>query len=405
MGETLSHSYSPTVHAHLGTYSYSLFEVSPASLPEFLNAKEFDGLNVTIPYKKAVLPFLDALSPIAARLGSVNTIVRREDGTLFGHNTDYFGFSYMLSQSGVSVEGKKALVFGSGGASVTAAAVLSCKGAREVVVISRGGANNYENLSRHYDAEILVNTTPLGMYPNTGASPVTLSHFQKAALVLDIVYNPAKTALLLSAEALGIPCLGGLSMLVAQAKESAEYFTGEALSEGIIDDTLLALRRAQKNVILIGMPGSGKTTVGRRLAEKMGRRFIDADDEIRIEAGMSIPEIFEKEGEAGFRARETAVLEKLGKESGLVIATGGGAVTREENYPLLRQNGVLVHILRDIEALPKAGRPLSQNADLHKMYAVRAPLYAHFADAAVENSGDIETVTERVKKAYENSCN
>ena len=405
LGETLSHSFSPILHAHLGAYSYELFEVAPCALASFLSSRDFDGLNVTIPYKKTVFPFLDEVSPIAARLGSVNTILRREDGTLWGHNTDYFGFSYMLKRCGVSVKGKKALVFGSGGASVTVCAVLSDAGAREVRVISRGGADNYENLAAHYDAEVLVNTTPLGMYPHTGKAPVSLAPFKKCALVLDIVYNPSKTALLLEAEALGIPHLGGLAMLVAQGAESAGYFGGVPIPEAALEETIRKIELSQKNLILIGMPGCGKTTIGKKLAERLGRKFIDADDAVQERAGMSIPEIFEKEGEDGFRKRETEVLAALGKESGLVIATGGGAVTREENYPLLHQNGVLIHLRRALEKLPTDGRPLSLSGNLAQMYAKRAPLYARFADAEVENEGNLEDVLERVVNAYENSCN
>lgn len=404
LGESLSHSFSPQLHAHFGTYSYALFEVAPCALPAFLAAKDFDGLNVTIPYKKAVFPFLDAVSDTAARLGSVNTIVRREDGTLWGHNTDYFGFSYMLSKSGVSPKGKKALVLGSGGASVTVCAVLRDEGAREVVVISRHGEDTYETLSRHYDADIIVNTTPVGMYPHVGTSPIKLAPFKKCALVLDIIYNPAKTALLLEAEALGIPHLGGLSMLVGQGAESAGYFGGAAIPDAVLEETVRKIEKSQKNLILIGMPGCGKTTIGKKLAERLGRKFIDADDAVRERAGMSIPEIFEKEGEAGFRKRETAVLAALGKESGLVIATGGGAVVREENYAHLHQNGVILYLRRALESLPKDGRPLSLSGNLAQMYAKRAPLYARFADGEVENEGNLEDVLERVVNAYENSC-
>ncbi len=405
LGETLSHSFSPRLHAHFGTYSYELFEVAPCALTSFLMTRDFDGLNVTIPYKKAVLPHLDELSPIAARLGSVNTILRREDGTLWGHNTDYFGFSYMLSKSGISVEGKKALVLGSGGASATVCAVLSDAGAREVCVISRSGENTYETLSRHYDAEIIVNTTPVGMYPHVGEAPISLAPFKTCALVLDIIYNPSKTALLLEAESLGIPHLGGLSMLVAQGAESAGYFGGAPISDAVLEETIRKIEKSQKNLILIGMPGAGKTTIGKKLAARMERKFIDADDAVRERAGMSIPEIFEKEGEAGFRKRETEVLSALGKESGLVIATGGGAVVREENYAHLHQNGVFVYLRRALENLPKKGRPLSLSGNLPKMYAERAPLYARFADAEVENEGTLSEVIERVVKAYENSCN
>ncbi len=401
LGEKLGHSYSPQIHTYLGDYAYTLFEKEKEDVAAFMTEKPFDAINVTIPYKKTVVPFMDTLSETAKRLGSVNTVVKNADGTLFGHNTDYYGFSYMLEKSGISPKGKKVLVLGSGGASVTVCAVLEDLGAKSVIVISRNGENNYENISRHHDADILVNTTPVGMYPHTGTSPVYLADFKNCQGALDLIYNPDKTAFLLEAEALGIPHSNGLPMLVAQAKESAEYFGGKPLPASIIDSTTESLARAQKNIILIGMPGCGKSTLGRKLAEKTGRRFVDADDAIREKAGVSIPEIFAEKGEAGFRAIETEVLAELGMQSGIVLATGGGCVTREENYPLLHQNGTIFWLLRDIENLPRDGRPLSQNADLLKMYEVRKPLYERFADLVIENRFETEDMTERVLSIYE----
>ncbi len=405
LGEKLSHSYSPQIHRHLGDYPYVLFEKEKDEVAAFMTEKPFDAINVTIPYKKTVVPFLGALSETARRLGSVNTIVKNADGTLFGHNTDYYGFSYMLDKSGIAPEGKKVLVLGSGGASVTVCAVLRDRGAREVIVISRSGEDNYENISRHRDADIIVNTTPVGMYPHTGASPVRLADFPNCCGALDLIYNPAKTAFLLEAEQLGIPHINGLTMLVAQAKESAEYFGEKPLPASCIDRTVSALEKEQKNIILIGMPGCGKSTLGKKLAEKTGRTFLDADEAIREKAGMSIPEIFEKQGETGFRNLETEVLCALGKKSGLVLATGGGCVTRAENYPLLHQNGTIIWLMRDAASLPRDGRPLSQNADLLKMYEIRRPLYASFADLQIENRFETEDMTERVLSLYENSCN
>lgn len=403
LGETLSHSFSPQIHSFFGDYAYHLFEKAPQAIEAFLKSDAFDGINVTIPYKKTVVPFCKTLSPIAKRLKSVNTLVKMEDGSLFGHNTDYFGLSYMLKKSGLLPQGKKALVLGSGGAAVTAMAVLSDAGAKPFV-ISRSGPDNYDNLEKHADAEIIVNTTPVGMYPNAGASPVSLGDFPKCRIALDLIYNPEKTALLLEAEARGIPYLNGLPMLVAQAKESAEYFTGRPIPDEEIDDVCAAIRRTARNIVLIGMPGCGKTTLGQKMAQKMGRRFVDADAEIVQEAGCTIPEIFASEGEAGFRVRETAVLRRLGKSSGLVIATGGGCVTREENLPLLRQNGTVFWIKREISQLAREGRPLSAGADLEAMYQLRAPLYARFADFEVENTSPEDGI-ERMLKLYENSCN
>lgn len=402
LGENLSHSYSPQIHSFFGDYAYTLMERKREEVEAFMKEKAFDGINVTIPYKKTVISYMDALSETARRLGSVNTVVKRRDGTLFGHNTDYYGFSYMMEKAGISPEGKKAVVLGSGGASATVCAVLRDKGAKEVVVISRSGADNYENISRHYDGEILVNTTPVGMYPHVGTSPVNLEAFIRCSGVLDLIYNPDKTALLLDAERLGIPYANGLSMLVAQAKESAEYFGGKRLEDGLVDHVTEGLRRKQRNIVLIGMPGCGKSTLGKQIAEKTGRAFVDADRAIEEKAGTPIPEIFAKEGEAGFRTLETRVLSELGKEGGLVIATGGGAITRAENYPLLHQNGVIIWLRRPVETLPTEGRPLSQKGNLEEMYARRKPLYEKFADIVTENRFETENMMERVLTLYEN---
>lgn len=386
LGRTLGHSYSPQIHAYLGDYAYTLFEKEPEEVAFFLKNGDFTGLNVTIPYKKDVIPYLDALSPAAEKLGAVNTIVRRADGTLFGHNSDYFGFAYLVRQSGLDAAGKKVLVLGSGGASNTVVTVLKELGA-EPVVISRSGENNYGNLHRHADAAIIVNATPVGMYPNTGVSPVDLKPFPKLEGVLDVVYNPARTQLLLDAEALGLPSANGLWMLVAQAKESAEYFTGAPIDNAVIPSIHAKLVSRMQNIVLIGMPGCGKSTVGVLAAQKLGRRLVDADAEIVRLAGKSIPEIFAEDGEAVFRDWETKVLSELGKQSALVIATGGGCVTVPRNYPLLHQNGRIFWLKRDIGKLPTDGRPLSQANPLAVLYARRKELYASFADFTVSNDG------------------
>jgi shikimate dehydrogenase len=390
LGEKLGHSYSPQIHAELADYEYKLYEKAPDEVEDFVRRGDWHGLNVTIPYKKTVIPFCDELSETARAIGSVNTLLKRPDGTIFGDNTDAFGFETLLTQTlKADISGWKALVLGTGGASVTVCAMLRKRGA-QVVPISRSGKDNYTNLEWHRDAKLLVNTTPVGMYPKNGASLVDLGVFPKLEAVLDVVYNPARTALLLQAEKRGIPCAGGLTMLVAQAKRSAEIFLSHALPDGEIARITRQLARQMQNVILIGMPGSGKSTVGRLLAEKLGRPLLEADKELEKAAGMSIPVIFANEGEAGFRKRETRILSDLGKQSGTVISTGGGCVTREENYPLLHQNGVIVWIRRDLNCLAREGRPLSLNADLSAMYAVRAPLYERFADFAVDNDGNAE---------------
>ena len=315
LGRRLGHSYSPMLHALLGDYEYLLYEREPDAVEDFIRRGGWDAINVTIPYKKAVVPFLDQLSEAARALGSVNTIVRRADGTLFGDNTDVFGFTYMLRRSGVNPAGKKALVLGSGGASVTVQSVLRGLGA-QVVVISRTGADNYGNLSRHRDARLIVNATPVGMYPNNGVSPVDLAAFPACEGALDLIYNPARTAFLLQAEALGIPRENGLSMLAAQAKRASELFTGKSLPDEQVERSICAVERSLQNIALIGMPGCGKSTLARLLGERLSRPVLELDRLIEEAAGLSIPEIFAAQGEDGFRALETQALREAGKRSG-----------------------------------------------------------------------------------------
>lgn len=404
LGEKLGHSYSPQIHSYLAGYSYALFEKQPEELASFLQNGDFTGLNVTMPYKKAVIPYCTKLSVCAQRLGAVNTIVKQPDGTLTGHNTDYFGFSSMLDRSGISVSGKKALVLGSGGASVTVVAVLEERGA-EVVVVSRSGKDNYTNLHRHSDAALIVNATPVGMYPNTGKSPLDLSIFRSLEGVLDLVYNPARTRLLLDAEARGLVAENGLWMLISQAKESAEWFTDTKIPDERIPYVHKILRNQMENIVLIGMPGCGKSTVGRLLADATGKRFVDADTMIEEATQKTIPEIFAESGESGFRKIETNVLKELGKQSGLVIATGGGCVTRAENYPLLHQNGTIVWLKRDINLLPTDGRPLSKSGSLEAMYAIRKPLYDRFADVIIDNGGSPDRTVEEILNTLNRGSN
>ena len=399
LGRKLGHSYSPQIHDSLGDYSYGLFEKEPGELADFLKQGDWDGINVTVPYKKDVIPYLDELTPVAARLGAVNTIVRR-NGKLIGHNTDYFGFLTMLRRSSLDVSGKKVLGLGSGGASNTAVAVLEELGAN-VVVISRQGTNHYGNLHMHKDAALLVNTTPVGMFPQTGISPVSLDTFPVLEGVLDVIYNPARTKLLLDVEKRGLVTMNGLLMLVAQAKEAAEWFTGSAIDDRVIEAIYRKLRHQMENIVLIGMPGCGKSSIGKLLSEKTGGRFVDADAEVLRAAGKSIPEIFSQDGEEAFRNLETEVLSELGKQSGLIIATGGGCVTKERNYPLLHQNGTIIWLKRDIASLPTDGRPLSQSNRLEEMYQIRKPLYEAFADHVISNDGDPEDTLRQITALWE----
>ena len=401
LGRHLGHSYSPQIHAMLGSYSYVLFEKEPEQIEDFLKNGDWTGINVTVPYKKAVIPYLDELTPIAKELGAVNTIVRR-DGKLIGHNTDYFGFQMLVDTLPIPLELQKALILGSGGASNTAVAVLQDLGA-QVVVISRTGENNYQNLHLHQDARLIVNTTPVGMYPDTGVSRIDLNLFPRLRGVLDVVYNPARTQFLLDTEAAdkGIHYRNGLLMLVAQAKEAAKWFTGDCISDDVIEPIMEKLEAQMQNIILIGMPGCGKSTIGKLLSEKTGRIFVDADEQIVRIAGKSIPEIFADDGEEAFRAWETKALAELGKQSGLIIATGGGCVTRARNYNLLHQNGTLFWIRRKLEYLPAEGRPLSEQTDLREMYRIREPLYDSWKDRFIDNFGTPEDAANGILAALE----
>ena len=383
LGEHLGHSYSPQIHAALADYSYELFEVAPDDLDAFLRSDRFDALNVTIPYKRAVLPYCTELSETAKKLGNVNTLVRRKDGTLFGDNTDFDGFSWLLQRNGGIQPGEKALVLGTGGASQTVQCVLREQGAK-VIALSRSGESTYDTLASHQDAVLVVNATPVGMYPKNGARLIDLNLLPNCRCILDLIYNPARTRLLLDAEERGIRCEGGLPMLVAQAKHAAERFTGKTIPDSLCEEILCQLNREMQNIILTGMPGCGKTTVGKLVAERLHRPFFDADAEIANRLGCDIPTFFAREGEAAFRKVESEVLADLGKRSGCVIATGGGCVTKEENYAHLHQNGIIFWRQRDLTALPTDGRPISQSTALTDLYETRRPLYEHFADHILE---------------------
>ena len=397
LGEKLGHSFSPQIHRALAGYDYQLLPTPPEAVEDLFARRAFQGLNVTIPYKQTVMPLCDEIDPRAAAIGAVNTVVNR-GGRLTGYNTDIDGFLYLARRAEVDMVGKKVVILGGGGTSRTARAAAGELGARETVTISRRGADNYQNLSRHADAQVLINTTPVGMYPRCGQAAVSLDSFPALEGVLDVVYNPLRTALILAAEERGLPCSGGLPMLVAQAWRAAELFTGAPIPEGRVEEVLQELAAAQRNVVLVGMPGCGKTTVGRRLAERLGKDFVDLDEEIVQSAGLSIPDIFAREGEMGFRARESALVRDFGARTGLVISTGGGVVTRPENRAPLRQNGVIFHLLRNPASLPTEGRPLSQATAPEELWRRRKPLYAAFADRAIDNNGPLEEALEQIEK-------
>lgn len=400
LGRKLGHSWSVPIHEALGCRGYRLIELEPGDLAPFLRRTDIGGLNVTIPYKRDVMPLCDEIDPAAAAIGSVNTIVRGADGKLRGYNTDIDGFDYMAGRAGIGFAGKKVVILGSGGASLTAQAAVRRAGAREVVVVSRSGPDNYGNLDRHADADIVVNTTPVGMYPQVGTAPVDLTVFPRCEGVLDVIYNPRRTALLLQAEALDIPCSDGLPMLVAQAKTAEERFFGSPIPDSENQRILAQLRRDMENIVLIGMPGSGKSTVGQLLSELTGREAIDIDQRITERAGCSIPEIFARGGEAEFRALEREETAKAGALSGRILLTGGGVVKTPENRAALRQNGRIYHLLRALEALPTDGRPLSQGADLAAMWREREPLYRAFQDVTVDNNGPAEDTARAIWRDF-----
>ena len=399
LGKALSHSLSPQIHVFFGDYAYDLIEKSEEDLTAFFDDPPVAAMNVTIPYKKTVIPFCTELDEVAKRIGSVNTI-RFDGDAVRGYNTDYYGFSYLLTRAGISVEGKKVLVLGSGGASATVCCVLHDLHAKQVVVISRSGENNYGNLERHRDAEVIINTTPVGMYPETAASPVSLAHFPSCEAVADLIYNPLRTRLLQDAEKRGMKTANGLSMLVAQGHRAAEIFLEKPLDKELIENGLYSLERQFRNIVLVGMPGCGKSTLARLLAEALVKQAEDTDAAVEKTACVTIPEIFANQGEAAFRRLEAAAVQQLGRSAGKVIATGGGAILTEENRNALRQNAVVVFLERELDTLATKGRPLSRDREaLQNLYKQRLPLYREVADVTVTVTGTPEDTCRRIQEA------
>ena len=395
LGGKLGHSFSPQIHALLADYSYKLFPMPENEVGDFMKNGEWDAINVTIPYKETVIPYLDTISEEARLIGSVNTVVRGDDGKIHGHNTDFYGFSYLLDSQGFEVSGKKCIILGSGGSCKTVKSVLTSKGAGEIFIVSRSGEYNYENIHLLYDAEIIVNTTPVGMFPKNGERLLELEKFTKCTGVADIVYNPAMTGLLLDAERLGIKYTNGLPMLVAQAKKACEIFKNEKLPDSIIEDILKKLRLQMMNVVLVGMPGCGKSTIGKLLSQSLGHELTDTDEEI-CKKGRTPSQIITDDGEDAFRRIEHEAIDQTGKLSGKIIATGGGAVTRNENYEPLHQNGKIIFINRSPELLATEDRPLSQREGVMKLYNTRLPMYRRFADAEVDGNGTPEEVAQKI---------
>lgn len=401
IGRKLGHSFSSMIHNSLADYSFELYELEPDELESFVKNGNLDAFCVTVPYKKDVMPFLDEISKEALNIGAVNVVVRKKDGKLYGYNTDYFGFDYMVRSSGISIKGKKAIVFGRGGASATVCALLRAKGTTELVTVGPED-NTHENLLQHSDADIVVNATPIGMYPNNGEVPADLSYFPECKAVFDVIYNPSRTAIMIEAEKREITAVGGLSMLVAQAAKAFEYFTGEQYENGIIERIIEDITLKTENIILIGMPGSGKSTVGSLVAQMLDREFLDSDNEFVSIHGITPAKAITNLGEEKFRLMETQVLSKIAKQSGKVIATGGGAVTERRNYPLLHQNGTIVFLDRDIDKLETTNRPLSQKSSPKELYNARIDLYKDFADICVKSTEVKNLTAEAIVSEFKN---
>lgn len=407
LGRKLGHSFSPDIHRQIGeaagrTYDYVLFEKEPDELESFIKGGEWEGLNVTVPYKEDVIPFLDKLSEEAAAIGAVNTIVRK-DGRLIGYNTDYYGFMHTLDENEVQVEGAKCLVLGAGGASKAVCAVLKDMGAGEVVVMSRKGETTFADIADHKDADILINTTPVGMYPDTGKSLVYPGTFTKLKWVVDLIYNPIRTNLMCQAKKSLMEPISGLQMLVSQAVYSYMLFTDNVIEERdeITEKIAGAMRSEKQNILLIGMPGTGKTTVGTALADMLGRELFDTDEMIIARDGRTIPEIFADEGEEYFRDLESAAASELSQKTGVIISAGGGIITREENYYALAENSFIVFLNRDLTLLPIEGRPLSQSQPLERLYQARLPLYRSWCDAEVDMNGlTPEETAEKIMEVF-----
>ena len=406
IGEHLPHSFSKEIHAYLNTRDYTLRELAATELDGFFAKRDFCGINVTIPYKKAVIPYLDEIDSTAERIGAVNTIVNR-DGRLCGYNTDFGGMRALMMREGIDPLGKKVLVLGAGGTSGTAVAVAEAMGATEILTVSRtarGGAILYEDAcEKHADAEIIINTTPCGMYPNPDGVPIDISRFFALCGVVDAVYNPIRTTLVSNARRLGIPAVGGLYMLVAQAVLASALFTDAQYGEGVTEEIYQKILAQKQNIVLIGMPGSGKTTVGRFIASACGRELIDTDSQIVERSGMEIGEIFSRYGEAHFRRLEREAVREAAARSGCVIATGGGAILAQENVEALQKNGKLYFLDRPLEELiPTEDRPLASTVEaIQKRYRERYTRYVTCADEHIKTLGKAKLTAEEIIRRHE----
>lgn len=405
IGEKLTHSFSKIIHGYLYDYEYELTQLKREELPEFFKRKDFKAINVTIPYKQEVIPFLDEVSEVAKAIGAVNTIINNS-GCLTGFNTDYLGMTELIKRENITVENKKVLILGTGGTSNTAEYVAKSLGAKEILKVSRDkkkGAISYSDVQKnHTDADVIINTTPCGMFPNVYDSLLDLSEFHTLGGVVDAVYNPIKTKLVLDAHNMGVRATGGLYMLVSQAVFSAEKFLGQPIPKGKKESIYMSILADKRNVVLIGMPSCGKSTIGKLIAEKLGKEFIDTDTLVEEKCGMPISEVFRHHSEEYFRETETDVIYSVSSLQGKVIATGGGVVLNPTNIELLKQNGTVFFIDRKLESLIcTADRPLSSTREsLLKLYDERYGLYKKYADFVIAATDDANENTEKIMKEF-----
>ena len=402
LGRTLGHSFSPRIHSALGNANYELFEREPSQLQEFFADPELQGINITIPYKVNALEACDVVDPRAERIGCVNTMVRK-DGKWHGYNTDYDGFVFTLQHAGIDVAGKECIILGDGASSATVHVALEDLGAKNIVHLSRKTAPFYGDAPNYYEtAQIIINCTPIGMYPHNPANLIDITQFSKLEGVVDLIYNPRRTILLLQAEMMEIPHCDGLPFLVAQGVEAANHFQGESFGTKEIEQILRDMRREKENIILIGMPGVGKTTVGKALGEEMGRTCIDVDQELEKEIG-DISTYITEQGEPAFREKEAEMIAKFGTETGLVISTGGGCVTVPKNYAHLRQNGRIYQLTQPVENLSTSGRVLSSGGieRLRELEETRTPMYESFAQCIVEHNRNAPETVAAILEDFE----
>ena len=392
IGEKLGHSYSKVIH-NLQGLDYSLVEVEKGKLCEFIK-EDYDGFNVTIPYKKDIIPLLDEIEESARQIGAVNTVLVK-NGKRYGYNTDVFGMEFALSRANINLHGKSVMILGTGGTSLTATAVCKRAGAKEVLYVSRSGEINYENCYER-DVDVIINTTPVGMYPNVDASPVELSKFSKIEGVFDCIYNPLRTNLIIEAERLGIKCSGGLPMLIGQGLKAEEIWLEKSIDISVYESVLNTILNEKRNIVLIGMPSCGKTTVAKLLAEKTGKNVVDTDELILRNEGKSPAELIETFGEKHFRDCETVAVKEASENVGVIIATGGGAILREENVVALKRNGTLIYLERAIEKLIDDDRPLSKNGAISRLFEIRKPIYEGVCDKKVSNDGQIDRTVEEI---------